>query len=142
MIEPHLATMLGYILTDADVSESQLSEAFREGVEESFNCISVDGDESTSDTVLGISSCKGPAPEPGEFAEALKDVMRALSRDIVRNGEGTAHVISAQVKGALGCLWEGMEVSWRREGRGLLCVGPAAPSLLEHTHFPTPPPTD
>ena len=60
MIEPNLATMLVYVLTDLDIPKETLRTLLKEVVAESFNCISVDSDESTSDTVVLVSSGKVP----------------------------------------------------------------------------------
>jgi glutamate N-acetyltransferase/amino-acid N-acetyltransferase len=100
MIEPNLATMLVYLLTDLDVPRSTLRAALAEAVEASFNCISVDSDTSTSDTVLAVSSRRRPAPAAGAFAEALARVCGDLAEDVVRNGEGVHHVMRAVVSGA------------------------------------------
>jgi glutamate N-acetyltransferase/amino-acid N-acetyltransferase len=100
MIEPNLATMLVYLLTDLDVPRSALRAALDEAVEASFNCISVDSDTSTSDTVLLLSSGRRPAPAAGAFAEALARVCRDLAEDVVRNGEGVHHVLRVTVTGA------------------------------------------
>lgn len=99
MIEPNLATMLVFILTDLDLDRPMLRETLRGAVDQSFNLISVDGDQSTSDLVALMSSREGPkAPE--EFGEALTDLCKALAEDIVRNGEGAGHVIRVTVSGA------------------------------------------
>ncbi len=100
MIEPNLATMLVYLLTDVDVPRAALRAALDEAVEASFNCISVDSDTSTSDTVVLLSSRRRPAPPPGAFGEALARVCRELAEDVVRNGEGVHHVMRVTVTGA------------------------------------------
>ncbi len=100
MIEPDLATMLVYLLTDLDVPRAALRATLDEAVEASFNCISVDSDTSTSDTVLLVSSGRRPTPPPGAFAEALARVCGDLAEDVVRNGEGVHHVMRATVSGA------------------------------------------
>jgi glutamate N-acetyltransferase/amino-acid N-acetyltransferase len=68
--------------------------------ERTFNCISVDSDQSTIDTVFLFSSGIKPEPSAAEFEAALEEVCANLARNIVRNGEGTAHVIRVQVRGA------------------------------------------
>lgn len=100
MIEPNLATMLVYLLTDVDVPRAALRAALDEAVEASFNCISVDSDTSTSDTVALVSSCRRPAPPAGAFGEALARLCQALAEDVVRNGEGVHHVVRVTVSGA------------------------------------------
>lgn len=101
--EPNMATMLAYVLTDLDLPKAVLSRCLRSAVGQSFNTITVDGDQSTSDTVLVMSSKKVPsrgAADEAEFEAALAQVCRALSEDIVRNGEGTQHVVKVAVTGA------------------------------------------
>ena len=100
MIEPHLATMLVYLLTDLAVPRAELRRLLPAAVDPSFNCISIDTDTSTSDTVLLLSSGKVPCPDLGAFAEALASVCRDLAEDVVRNGEGVHHVVRATVRGA------------------------------------------
>jgi glutamate N-acetyltransferase/amino-acid N-acetyltransferase len=100
MIEPDLATMLVFLLTDATVSRQDLRAALDRAVERSFQCISVDSDTSTSDTVVALSSCRRPPPPHGALDEALAEVCRALAEDVVRNGEGVHHVLRVAVSGA------------------------------------------
>jgi len=100
MIEPSLATMLVFLLTDLDVPREELRTALDEAVEESFNDITVDSDTSTSDTVVLVSSGRRRAPAAREFGEALRRVCRDLSEDVVRNGEGVHHVVRIAVWGA------------------------------------------
>lgn len=99
MIEPNLATMLVYILTDCDVSREDLRAALRDAVEPSFNAMSIDSDTSTSDTVALISS-RRVSCELAAFRKALRDVCMQLSEDVVRNGEGVHHVVRVEVSGA------------------------------------------
>ena len=100
MIEPNLATMLVFLLTDLDVPREALRAALDEAVEESFNDITVDSDTSTSDTVVLASSGRRRAPAATEFREALRRVCRELAEDVVRNGEGVHHVVRVAVRGA------------------------------------------
>jgi len=100
MIEPNLATMLVFLLTDLDVPRDALRAALEAAVEPSFNRISVDSDTSTSDSVFLLSSGKKPAPPPGAFQAALTRVCADLAEDVVRNGEGVHHVIRVAVTGA------------------------------------------
>ena len=98
-----MATMLSYILTDLDLPRSVLSRCLRNAVGKSFNTITVDGDQSTSDTVLVMSSKSVPsngAADEAEFEAALGELCRGLAEDIVRNGEGTQHVVKVSVTGA------------------------------------------
>mmetsp|Transcript_9695 Transcript_9695/g.17059 ORF Transcript_9695/g.17059 Transcript_9695/m.17059 type:complete len:919 (+) Transcript_9695:74-2830(+) len=106
MVEPNLATMLVYVMTDLDVSQDVLNRALANAVnaEGSFNRISVDSDQSTSDTIIVMSSQKKeklPADqEESVITEALSYVCRELAQDVVRNGEGTQHVIRVNVAGS------------------------------------------
>jgi glutamate N-acetyltransferase/amino-acid N-acetyltransferase len=100
MIEPNLATMLVYILTDLAVPRAELRAMLTRVVGPSFNSISIDSDTSTSDTVVLVSSGKVPCPELGAFEAALAGVCRDLAEDVVRNGEGVRHVIRVAVRKA------------------------------------------
>jgi len=100
MIEPNLATMLVFLLTDLAVPRQELRAALSGAVEASFQNITVDSDTSTSDTVVLLSSMRQPAPEPRQFREALARVCRDLAEDVVRNGEGVHHVVHVVVRGA------------------------------------------
>lgn len=98
MIEPNMATMLSYIMTDATVPRADLQRILSKVVDESFNCLSIDGDESTSDSVVTVASNQVKAPvDMQEFEEALMFVAKGLAADIVRNGEGTAHVMRVHI---------------------------------------------
>lgn len=106
MIHPQLvphATMLVYIITDADTTPAVLDGYLRKAIEVSFNRISVDGDTSTNDTVLllasGASGVKLDA-DHGEFAGALTEVCTSLARQIVADGEGVNHVVELRIAGA------------------------------------------
>jgi len=100
MIEPNMATMLVYLLTDLAVPRADMRRMLSEAVETSFNSISVDSDTSTSDTVALLSSGRVPCPDRAVFALALLAVCRDLAEDVVRNGEGVRHVIRVSVSGA------------------------------------------
>ena len=100
MIEPNLATMLVYILTDLDIARDDLRAALRDAIDVSFNCMSIDSDTSTSDTVVALASGVVPCPDLASFRAALTQVCRDLTEDVVRNGEGVHHVIRVQVSGA------------------------------------------
>ena len=106
MIGPQLvphATMLGYIFTDAAIDPIALDNYLRAAVDKTFNCISIDGDMSTNDTVLilasGATGVSVPADNFG-FQIALEAVCYSLARQIVHDGEGVTHVIELQIKGA------------------------------------------
>ncbi len=100
MIEPNLATMLVYLLTDAAVDRAALRQALAVAVEASFNAISVDSDTSTSDTVVALSSGAAGPVAIAAFQAGLTRVCRDLAEDVVRNGEGVRHVVRVTVRGA------------------------------------------
>ena len=100
MIEPNLATMLVYLLTDLAVPRAELRAMLAEAADASFNAISIDSDTSTSDTVVLASSGRVPCPDRAAFAAALERVCRELAEDVVRNGEGVRHVLRVAVRGA------------------------------------------
>ena len=114
MIEPNMATMLCYIMTDATISKDKLQSMLSEVVNKSFNCISVDSDESTSDTTVLISSSKVETTENlhDEFKDALEEVACGLAGDLVRNGEGTGHVMRVKISN-----FPGSNLEARRLGR-------------------------
>mgnify|MGYP006268444397 CR=1 FL=1 len=100
MIEPRMATMLGFLMLDARVERSLLDRVFRAVVACSFNRISVDSDQSTSDMVLCLANGAGGVSidDPQELEALLQPVCDTLAEDIVRNGEGTAHVLELRVR--------------------------------------------
>ena len=100
MIEPNMATMLVFLMTDITISRKALRRCLSRVAEKTFNRISIDSDQSTSDSVLLFSSCRKPEVEEVVFEEALFSLCRNLSEDIVRNGEGTGHVIKVRVREA------------------------------------------
>ncbi len=100
MIEPNMATMLVYILTDIAVPRSELRPMLARAVDASFNAISIDSDTSTSDTVVALSSARVPFNDWGTFERGLHQVCRDLAEDVVRNGEGVRHVIRVTVRNA------------------------------------------
>jgi glutamate N-acetyltransferase/amino-acid N-acetyltransferase len=108
MIAPDMATMLGYIFTDADVAPAFLQEALERANAASFSCITVDGDTSTSDTVLVFATGKAgnaqisgwDSPGADAFAAALAEVCRNLAQLVVRDGEGAQKFITIRVSGA------------------------------------------
>jgi glutamate N-acetyltransferase/amino-acid N-acetyltransferase len=99
MIEPNMATMLVYLLTDLAVPRETLRGALRRAVNRSFNLITVDSDTSTSDTVLALSSGAVPCPDLAAFETALLTVCQDLAEDVVRNGEGVHHVLRVSARG-------------------------------------------
>jgi len=109
MIAPDMATMLGYIFTDAAVAPNLLQQMLGEANRRSFSCITVDGDTSTSDTVLVFATGKaGNAPltsmeSPGAdaFQAALTDVCTQLAHLVVKDGEGAQKFVEIAVTGAV-----------------------------------------
>jgi len=100
MIEPNMGTMLAFLLTDLSVAPAFLRECLAECVRGSFNRVSVDGDQSTSDMAVALSSGRRPAARPAAFRRALLAVCRRLAEDVVRNGEGVGHVLRLCVRSA------------------------------------------
>lgn len=108
MIAPNMATMLGYIFTDAAIPAPVLQTLLTEGADRSFNCITVDGDTSTSDTVLLFATGKAThitvqsAQDEvlKSFRESLFNLMEELARAVVRDGEGLTKFVTIEVKGA------------------------------------------
>jgi glutamate N-acetyltransferase/amino-acid N-acetyltransferase len=106
MIRPNMATMLGFVATDAAVSQSALDRLVKEAADRSFNCITVDGDTSTNDSfVLVATGQSGNAPiaDPdsaayGALREAVAAVAVQLAQAIVRDGEGATKFISIVVE--------------------------------------------
>ncbi len=109
MIAPDMATMLGYVFTDAAVAPEFLQQCLGAANRSTFSCITVDSDTSTSDTVLAFATGKaGNAlltsfDDPGAdaFAAALHDVCRQLAHLVVRDGEGASKFIEIAVSGAV-----------------------------------------
>jgi len=107
MIHPDMATMLAYITTDAAIEQRALQAALAAAVNATFNCISVDGDTSTNDTVLclanslaGNAVIRAGSPEAEAFQSLLHHVCRALAMKICRDGEGVTKVVQIIVTGA------------------------------------------
>ena len=107
MIRPNMATMLGFVATDAAVAQPVLAQLVREVADASFNCITVDGDTSTNDSFMLIASGRAGNPAVADVASAeyavLKDAVTAvaaeLAQAIVRDGEGATKFISILVGG-------------------------------------------
>jgi len=102
MIHPNMATMLGFVMTDAAIDPAALQRALKIAVDQSFNAISVDGDTSTNDCVLLLASGKldNRGGDLADFQRALNQVCRELSWMIVRDGEGATRVMELEVRGA------------------------------------------
>jgi glutamate N-acetyltransferase / amino-acid N-acetyltransferase len=106
MIRPNMATMLGFMATDAAISQPMLERLVKEAADESFNCITVDGDTSTNDSFILVATGQGPAkfdsidaPGWADFKQAVIDVARELAQAIVRDGEGATKYIEIAVSG-------------------------------------------
>ena len=104
MIQPLMATTLGFVMTDAVIPPATLRAMLKRSVERSYNRISVDGDTSTNDTLLLLANgASGVRPDPKEMAqveEAIAGVMESLARAIARDGEGAKKLITITVTGA------------------------------------------
>ncbi|MDO4667447.1 MAG: bifunctional ornithine acetyltransferase/N-acetylglutamate synthase [Streptococcus sp.] len=107
MIHPNMATMLGFITCDANISSSTLQKALSHNVETTFNQITVDGDTSTNDMVVVLSNgCARndeilpDTPEFEQFAQMLHYVMEDLAKKIAKDGEGATKLIEVDVKHA------------------------------------------
>jgi glutamate N-acetyltransferase/amino-acid N-acetyltransferase len=143
MIHPQLATMLVYLFTDAAASVSDLKRFLSDSCEQTFNCISIDGDTSTNDTVLLLASGQSgirlkQSSVRRDFCEALVQVCHSLAEQIVSDGEGVEHVIRLSVEQArnreearqvaqtvahsllVKTAWAGADPNW---GRILAAVG-------------------
>jgi glutamate N-acetyltransferase / amino-acid N-acetyltransferase len=143
MIHPQLATMLVYLFTDAVASPRQLRTLLREACDQSLNCISIDGDTSTNDTVLLLASGASGIPiNDGQnrkyFSAALSRVCQSLAEQIISDGEGVEHVIRLFIEQAksreeaflvartiahsmlVKTAWAGADPNW---GRILAAVG-------------------
>jgi glutamate N-acetyltransferase/amino-acid N-acetyltransferase len=107
MLEPHLATMFCFVTTDAVIARDALTGITRRSVDRSFNRITVDGDQSTSDTVAVLANglAENAALERGsrglrQFARALEVLMERLARMLVADGEGATKLVTVTVRGA------------------------------------------
>ena len=102
MIAPDMATMLVYIFTDAQVDQSALQSMLGAQTDRTFNCITVDSDTSTSDSLLLCATGASGVDATGNaaFAEALETVMLDLAKQVVRDGEGATKFVEIRVTGA------------------------------------------
>jgi glutamate N-acetyltransferase / amino-acid N-acetyltransferase len=149
MIHPNVATMLVYLFTDIEASPRDLQALLRPVCGESFNCISIDGDTSTNDTVLLLASgasgvfLRGPGVHR-QFAQALSEVCKQLAVEIISDGEGVKHVVRLRIEQArnrqeamqiartiahsplVKTAWAGADPNW---GRILAAAGRAGVAL-------------
>lgn len=100
MIEPNMATMLAYIMTDAEFPSHVLRPMLRRAVDRSFNAVSIDTDTSTSDTVVLMANGLAGRVDRRAFVQALTEVCEHLAREVARNGEGASKLLAVQVSGA------------------------------------------
>lgn len=107
MIHPNMATMLALVCLDAAVEPAVLHEAVRYAADRSFNCVSVDGDNSTNDTLLVLANGRSGAtidtthgPSYQRFRDALTALCIALAKEIARDGEGATKFVTIDVSGA------------------------------------------
>jgi len=149
MIHPQLATMLVYLFTDIQGAPGELHRILADVCDDTFNCISVDGDTSTNDTVLLLASaCSGiklnDAATRQRFRKAVFEVCRSLAKQVVSDGEGIQHVIRLQVEGGrnreearriaksiahsslVKTAWAGSDPNW---GRILAAIGNSGVAL-------------
>jgi glutamate N-acetyltransferase/amino-acid N-acetyltransferase len=149
MIHPNVATMLVYLFTDLDANSRELQSLLHPACDDSFNCISVDGDTSTNDTVLLLASGASGVSlrSPGvhvKFTEGLHEVCKEIARQIISDGEGVKHVIRLRIEQArdrkeamqiartiahsllVKTAWAGADPNW---GRILAAAGRSGVSL-------------
>jgi glutamate N-acetyltransferase / amino-acid N-acetyltransferase len=121
MIAPDMATMLAFIFTDAAISAPVLQAVLRDGVDDTFNAVTVDGDTSTSDTVLAFATGAAAAPRITRstdprlvaFRKAFKGVLANLAEQVARDGEGARKLVEIVVEGAVS------KISARRIARSI-----------------------
>ena len=107
MIAPDMATMLAFIFTDAAIPADALQHMLSKGVDHSFNCITIDSDTSTSDTVLLFATGQAgnkPTDDPAalaDFRRALGEILHELAMMVVRDGEGAQKLVQITVDGAV-----------------------------------------
>ena len=105
MISPKMATMLGYLITDAAIAPATLKRSLKAALPTSFNAITVDGDMSTNDTVIIMASGAAKnrafsARDQAVFDRAVEEISAALARELVRDGEGATKLVTVEVRGA------------------------------------------
>jgi glutamate N-acetyltransferase / amino-acid N-acetyltransferase len=153
MINPDMATMLCFLTTDVAISKRDLQKLTADSVEQSFNCITIDGDMSTNDTTICLANGQAgiPAIEPdagayAEFSEGFNFVTRQLARMIVEDGEGASKFVEVHVQGAatyqdakkaaeavansplVKSAWAGEDPNW---GRVMCAVGYSSAKVRE-----------
>jgi len=112
MIMPDMATMLSFIFTDAPIAPAALQALLKSGVEDTFNAVTIDGDTSTSDTLLAFATGAAAAngaprisrasdPRLKAFAKAFREVLANLAEQVARDGEGARKLVEITVEGAV-----------------------------------------
>ncbi|CAI8294010.1 MAG: Arginine biosynthesis bifunctional protein ArgJ [Acidimicrobiales bacterium AG-410-I20] len=132
MLEPNMATMLAVITTDAEIDSSSATEMLQDAVSTSFNCLTVDGAESTNDTVLLLASGESGPTDKRVLAEALKEACKSLAIQMADDAEGSTKTVFLTVTGAatdtdalkgardtancqlVKCSWYGEDPYWGR----------------------------
>ena len=100
MIEPNMATMLVYLMTDAELPKAALHPMLRRVVDRTFNCMSIDTDTSTSDTAVLMANGLAGKVKLAQFEKGLLQVCEYLTKEIARSGEGATKLITVDIKGA------------------------------------------
>jgi glutamate N-acetyltransferase / amino-acid N-acetyltransferase len=104
MIHPNMATMLAFVMTDAEIAAEELQEMIEDAADASFNLISIDGDTSTNDTLLllanGASGIELRGDDLRKFGSAMRGLCEMLAREILADGEGVTKVFEVRVTGA------------------------------------------
>ncbi len=100
MIEPDMATMLAYVLTDAAISPGRLEHLWRQAVDSTFNCLSIDTDTSTSDSAVVLASGLAGTVDEAAFGRALQAICLDLTLQLARDGEGATKLITVRALGA------------------------------------------
>jgi len=109
MIAPNMATMLAFVATDANLTPVVIQALLNDGVKDTFNAVTVDGDTSTNDTLLAFATGRSGAPQisdPAEpdladFRHALQGVLLSLAQQLIRDGEGATKFVKVSVNGAV-----------------------------------------
>src|SRR4029077_12511258 len=112
MIAPDMATMLSFVVTDAPIAAGALQSLLKAGVQDTFNAVTIDGDTSTSDTLLAFATGAAAAngapritraadPRLKAFTKALQSVLADLSEQVARDGEGARKLVEVLVEGAV-----------------------------------------
>src|SRR6267142_2627536 len=100
MIEPNMATMLVYLMTDAELPKAAMRPMLRRAVDRTFNSMSIDTDTSTSDTVVLMANGLAGSVKLAQFEKGLLQVCEYLTQEIARSGEGATKLITVDVRGA------------------------------------------